>query len=457
MSTESLNPQEKRAALSLALVFAFRMLGLFLILPVFVLYADQLSGATPVTLGLAIGAYGLTQALLQIPFGVLSDRIGRKPVILGGLLMFALGSVVAALSQSIEGVIIGRFLQGSGAIAAAVMALAADLTRETSRTRVMGIIGMSIGMAFIASLMLGPLLAAWMGLSGIFWLSAGLALAGMLVVLFLVPRPDHCILHREAEPVPAMIGQAISDHSLFRLNSGVFILHLSLTSVFLVVPLVLRDRFGLANVDHWQLYLPVILLAMGLMVPLVILAEKGRRMKEVLLLAIALAGLSLFAMGVAQEGIWLFSALLVVFFLAFNLAEAIMPSWVSKVANASMRGTAMGIFASSQFAGAFCGGLVGGWVMHHFDRLGVFLFAAAMMGVWWVVMLSIRRPRYLGNYLLSLAEIDATDLEALKGRLLALEGVAAVELIPEDGTAYLKVDNDRFDSGSLASLSGAGA
>lgn len=452
MSLETLSPTERRTALSLAAVFALRMMGLFLILPVFALFAHQLEGSTPVTIGLAIGAYGLSQALLQIPFGVLSDRIGRKPVILMGLLLFALGSVVAAVSTSIGGVILGRLLQGSGAIAAAVMALAADLTRETSRTRVMAIIGMSIGISFIASLLLGPLLAAGFGVSGIFWITALLALSGMGVVLWLVPKPDHCVMHRDAEPVPAMIGRAIGDTSLRRLDAGVFVLHLSLTSVFLVVPVMLRDHFGLAVVAHWQLYLPVMLLAMLVMVPFIILAEKGHHMKGVLLLAIGVAAGSLLAMGTLPLGLLSFAAVMVLFFAAFNLAEAIMPSWVSKVAAAEMRGTAMGLFATSQFAGAFAGGLLGGWMLHHFGSLGVFLFATGMMALWLLLMLNIPQPRYLANYLLPLEGLDLSDTELLRGRLLALNGVAAVKVIVEDGIAYMKVDNERFDSSTLAAL-----
>ncbi|OGT88101.1 MAG: MFS transporter [Gammaproteobacteria bacterium RIFOXYA12_FULL_61_12] len=441
-----LNPTEKRAAAGLVAIFTFRMLGLFLILPVFALYAHHLTGSTPLMIGLAIGAFGLTQALLQIPVGTLSDRIGRKPVIITGLLLYALGSAVAALSTSIEGVIAGRLLQGSGAIAAPVMALAADLTREVVRTRVMAMIGVSIGIAFILSLILGPMLAAGIGVSGIFWISAGLALLGILLMVTLVPSPEHSRRHHDAAPAPEMMGRVFADGDLLRLDFGVFVLHMALTSVFLVAPLLLRDRFGLESVDHWQLYLPVMLLAMGLMVPFVILAEKRHLMKEMFVGGILVAGAALILMYLEAGNLWLFALVMIFFFAAFNLLEAIMPSWVSKVAAAEMRGTAMGMFATSQFAGAFAGGLIGGSVHQRFGLAAVFLFSAAMMALWALSSLGIRRPRHLSNFLLPLEGLGEMDMALLSQRLMTLPGVKAVQVIAEDGVAYMKVDNAVFDS-----------
>ncbi|MES9889391.1 MAG: MFS transporter, partial [Candidatus Sedimenticola sp. 6PFRAG1] len=240
-----MSPIESRAAFSLAGIFSLRMMGLFMILPVFALYAEQLQGVTPLLIGVAIGAYGLTQALLQIPFGMLSDHIGRKPVIIGGLLIFALGSVVAAMADSIWGVILGRALQGSGAIAAAVMALAADLTREQNRTKAMAVIGLSIGMAFAVSLVLGPILNAVIGVPGIFWLTAVLAISGIGIVLKLVPDPRESHFHRDTEPVPSMFGKVLRDTNLLRLDFGIFVLHMILTATFIAMPLALRDAAGL--------------------------------------------------------------------------------------------------------------------------------------------------------------------------------------------------------------------
>ncbi|MES9845398.1 MAG: MFS transporter, partial [Candidatus Sedimenticola sp. 6PFRAG5] len=356
-----MSPIESRAAFSLAGIFSLRMMGLFMILPVFALYAEQLQGVTPLLIGVAIGAYGLTQALLQIPFGMLSDHIGRKPVIIGGLLIFALGSVVAAMADSIWGVILGRALQGSGAIAAAVMALAADLTREQNRTKAMAVIGLSIGMAFAVSLVLGPILNAVIGVPGIFWLTAVLAISGIGIVLKLVPDPRESHFHRDTEPVPSMFGKVLRDTNLLRLDFGIFVLHMILTATFIAMPLALRDAAGLSGEDHWMVYLPVLLFAMAIMIPFVVIAEKRRKMKGVFVGAVFAIALAQFGFMWLHESIAGIAIALLVYFTAFNVLEATLPSLIAKVAPAESKGTAMGVYSTSQFIGAFLGGLIGGW------------------------------------------------------------------------------------------------
>jgi MFS family permease len=444
----ALLPIERRAAFSLAAIYAMRMLGLFLILPVFALHAEHLQHVTPVLIGVAVGIYGLTQAALQIPFGLLSDRIGRKPVIVGGLLLFALGSIVAAGADTIEGVIAGRALQGSGAVAAAVMALAADLSREEARTRVMATIGISIGAAFILSLVLGPLMAHWIGVPGIFWFTAVMAVGGVLVVLWLVPTPQRSTVHRDAEAVPAQFRAVLRNPELLRLDFGVFTLHMMMTGLFLVAPLILRD-LGLPSETHWMVYLPVMLASVLGMAPFIILGEKRRRMKSVLLAAVAalvVAQLGLYAIGDGLLGMVLG---LLLFFIAFNLLEASLPSLVAKVSPAVSKGTAMGFFTSSQFLGAFVGGVFGGWAHHLAGAQGVFLFGALAALAWLLVAWGMAAPRYLSSQLLHVGPIDENQAQSLTEQLVAIPGVAEAVVVAEDGVAYLKVDRAVLDPSVL--------
>lgn len=443
-----LNAIERRAAYSLSGLFGLRMLGLFLILPVFALYAEGLPEVTPLLVGLAIGAYGLTQALLQIPFGMLSDRIGRKPVLIGGLLIFAVGSAVAASAETIYGIIFGRALQGSGAIAAVIMALAADLSREQRRLRIMAFIGISIGVAFAVAMVLGPIINHWIGVPGIFWLTAVLALVGVIIVLFVVPTPRESHMHRDAEADPGQIGKVVREPELLRLDYGILTLHMSLTAMFLAYPLALRD-LGIDSGHHWMVYLPVMLLSMFAMVPFVIVAESRRRMRPIFIgavMALGAASLLLFEFDNTLTGLLVG---LFVFFTAFNLLEATLPSLVAKVAPGERKGTAMGVYSSSQFIGAFLGGALGGWFHTHYGIEGTFLFCAVMAGFWLLVAWGMSDPNYLSNYLLRVGKLNNGEVDALVAKLKSLEGVADVVIIPEDETAYLKVDLKQVDQEAL--------
>lgn len=443
----SMSPTERRAAIGLAGVYGTRMLGLFLILPVFALFAEGLPGATPFLTGLAIGIYGLTQAALQIPFGLASDRFGRKPIILGGLMLFAVGSLVAATADDIFWIIVGRALQGSGAVAAAVMALAADLTREEQRTKVMASIGMTIGASFMLAMVAGPALNHWVGVSGIFWLTAGLALFGMLLIAKVVPTPTGSCVHRDAEAVPALFSRVLRNLDLLRLDFGIFALHLILTALFLVVPLALRDA-GAPPAEHAWIYLPVMFLSIVTMVPFVILAERKRQMKPVFLGAVGL--LLVVQLGLSQaEGYWQLVVALWLFFTAFNLLEATLPSLVSKTAPADAKGTAMGVYTSSQFAGAFVGGTLGGWVHQHWGIDGVFIYGASVAGLWLVLAAGMRKPGRYASRLLAVGPVGGDRAGELAAELRGITGVREAVVVAEEGVAYLKVDRDSFDPDSL--------
>lgn len=451
--SERMTAIELRSAASLASVYAVRMLGLFMIVPVFALYAEELIHVTPFLAGLAIGAYGLTQAVMQVPLGALSDRIGRKPVIIGGLLVFALGSVVAATSDSIYGVILGRALQGAGAIASALMALAADLTREEHRSKVMAIIGLSIGGSFSLALVAGPLLDRWIGVPGIFWSTAVLAGVAALIVLGLVPQPVSGRFHRDTEAVPSDMLSALRDMQLLRLDLGIFMLHMVLTANFVVLPLVLRDQVGLPAGQHWQVYLPIILGSFIAMIPAIVIAEKRRQMKPVFVAAVTLLVLSDFSLALEGHSLASLVVALFVFFWAFNLLEAVLPSLVAKFAPPDRKGTAMGIYSSSQFLGIFVGGALGGALNGAFGPAAVFVGGAIAGLVWLVAALTMRRPHYLSSYLLNVGRMDAARARDLVAQLTRVRGVAEAVVVGEEGVAYLKVERNALDQERLREFS----
>ncbi len=443
---------ELRASLSLAGIYMLRMLGLFMILPVFSIYARELEGSTPFLIGLAISAYGLTQALLGIPYGLWSDHVGRKKVIAFGLLVFALGSVVAALADSIWGVILGRSIQGAGAVASVVMALAADLTREEHRTKAMALIGISIGISFAVSMVAGPILEGLIGVKGIFWIIAGLALTGIAVLYLVVPTPVISRFHRDAEAQPAQFGKVLKNPELLRLDFGIFSLHAILTATFVVIPLVLRDTVQLATADHWKVYLPVFLLSLFAMVPFVILAEKKRKMKAVFvafIIVIAIADAGLF---VNANNVYAIGFLLFVFFTGFNLLEATLPSMISKVAPSELKGTAMGVYSAAQFLGAFVGGVSGGIIYGALGKPVVFAFCAIIASVWALVALRMAPPRHLSSLLINFGNLTVNEAIAMSAKLRLVPGVIEAVVLADDGVAYLKVEKDKLDKVALEGL-----
>lgn len=380
-----MNSLERCAVASIAALYGLRMLGLFMVLPVLSLYAAGYALSTPALIGFAIGVYGLMQALLQLPLGYLSDRVGRKQIIIAGLLLFSAGSLLAGSADNIYQLIAGRCLQGSGAIASALMALLSDLTRDEQRTKAMAIVGGSIGLSFALALVTGPVVTAAYGLAGLFYITAGLAAAGILLVLFVVPvepknRASHSVSLREA------FAYSVREPHLMRLNVSAFILHLILTASFFVIPHLLLEQLDMAVKDHWKVYFGVLVGSFLLMLPAMLYGEKRQRTKQVMQAAVVLLALVELGLAAGLQSTVALLLLILLFFAAFNLLEANLPSQISKRTQPAMKGAAMGLFASFQFSGAFVGGWCSGYLYGEFGQTGVYLLCAALALLWLVVL-----------------------------------------------------------------------
>lgn len=434
---------EFRAAFSLAGIFAFRMLGLFIVLPLLAIYSKELTGATPTLLGVAMGIYGLTQACLQIPFGMLSDRFGRKSIITIGLVIFCLGSIVAALSTSIYGLILGRALQGAGAVGSTVIALLADLTREEHRSKAMAVIGMCIGLSFSIALLLGPLLEQFIGVSGIFWFTALLAIIGIINLYTFVPNPTQSMFHRDTEPEPSQFINLLKNKELVRLDLGIFFLHAILTASFVAIPLALKDTAGIASADQWKIYLIVLLVALFATFPMIILAEK-KYFKGVFLGAIL--GLVIAQLGLlVSTHVVSLTLSLCLFLSAFSVLEALLPSLIAKTAPAARKGSAMGIYSASQFFGIFAGGLAGGWLYGYQQLNGVFIGCCFMACFWFIVARRMASPRLISTYMIKLRPEHQDNDDSVRKQLLSIAGVMEATVMADDGIAYLKVDKKSLD------------
>jgi MFS family permease len=448
-----MSPNERRATAGLASIYGLRMLGLFLILPVFAVYAEHLPGGENHTLiGLALGVYGLSQALLQLPFGMASDRIGRKRVIYFGLVLFALGSFMAAAADDIYMVIIGRTIQGAGAINAALTALLADLTREEHRTKAMAVVGGTIGLTFAFSLVLGPALYHLISIPGIFAMTGVLVLLAMLAIKFIVPDPKASHFHSDAEVVPAGLLSVLRDRELGRLNFGIFALHVVLMAMFVVVPFALRDTGNLDANHHWQVYLPVLAISVMIMLPLIFYGERKARVKPVFIGSIALMLAMQLAFISAIDHFWGVVTVLTFYFVAFNVLEASLPSLVSKIAPASAKGTALGVYNTFQSLGLFVGGVAGGLLSDHFGTGAVFEFGAVLIGVWLYLAYGMKTPPAVRNLMFHISTLSAEEARRLERKLSGVKGVAEATVIADEGVAYLKVDRRYFDEPALRLL-----
>ncbi len=439
-------PVERRTAASLALIYMVRMLGLFIILPVFALFAADFEHSTPFLMGLALGIYGLLQALLQIPFGLLSDRIGRKNTITLGLVLMAIGSVIAAMSETIYGVILGRALQGSGAIAAALMALAADLTRDEQRTKMMAMLGASIGFSFVVALLLGPLLINFFSISMIFWFTAATAIAAIVILHTVVPDPTSTGYRADTSARVARLGELFTHPELRRLNLSIFFLHMLITATFVAVPVMLLNS-GMGPTEHWQVYMPAMLLSVLFMVPAIIVAERYKRMRVVMLTCVI--GMLITQLLFAALPNTLFALLLgvVLFFCFLNTLESLLPSLVSRIAPAGSRGGASGVYSSCQFLGAFIGGAGGGWLLGQAGIAGLFVGLACVCAVWFTVLRRFKPPRKLASHRRILTPAEQARGPELGAELQRLPGVEEVYLSPDEGAAYMKIDKRVFRSG----------
>ena len=449
MNDNKMTPLELRATWGLGTVFSLRMLGMFMVLPVLTTYGMALQGATEGLIGLAIGIYGLAQAIFQIPFGLLSDRVGRKPLIVGGLLVFVLGSIVAATTTSIWGIILGRALQGSGAIAAAVMALLSDLTREQNRTKAMAFIGVSFGVTFAIAMVIGPIVTHLLGLHALFWMIAVLASLGIIITLLVVPSTSEHVLNRESGMVKDSFSKVLANPKLLKLNAGILFLHILLMSSFVALPGEF-EQAGFPASEHWKVYLVTMLIAFVGVVPFIIIAEVKRKMKLVFVSCVALLLIAELVLWQAGAHFWTLVVGVQLFFFAFNLMEAILPSLISKESPAGYKGTAMGIYSTSQFLGVAIGGSVGGWVFQHVDAQAVFLLGAGIAIVWLLVSLTMQEPPYVSSLRVV---IDRTDnAQSLEQRLRHAPGVSNVLIIPEERAAYIKIDSKTTNRQEIEAL-----
>lgn len=445
---DKMSPAEMRATVSLASIYGLRMLGMFLILPIFAIYASTLpSKPSSLMIGLALGAYGLTQAMFQLPFGMASDKYGRKPMIYIGLAIFAIGSMVAALAMNIEGIILGRAIQGAGAVSAVVTALVADLTRDENRTKAMATIGGTIGLAFAISLVGGPLLNQWIGVPGIFFLTAVLTLAAIAVVKFVVPDPIHSHYHSDASAAPAKLKDVLKNKQLLRLNYGIFALHAAQMAMFVVVPFAIAKSSHLDVNQHWYIYLPVLLASFVLMVPAIIYAEKQAKIKLVFVSAIGIMLAAQLMFAASIHHFWGIIVSLTLYFIAFNVLEASLPSIISKIAPAAAKGTAIGVYNTSQSLGIFVGGVLGGYLSHTFGFSSVFIFCSIMMFLWFVLAYSMQSPPAVKTKMYSMdesvGELSTARANVLKTRLVNLAGVIEAVVLPQEYTVILKIDKSQ--------------
>lgn len=432
----------------IAAIFAFRMLGLFLLIPVFTIYAAHLEGSTPTLMGIALGGYGLTQGLLQMPFGMLSDKWGRKPILTLGLILFAAGSLIGALTHSIYGMILARTLQGTGAIGSVLIALLADLTLDEQRTKAMAVIGMTIGTSFSLAMVISPALSHRYGLAGIFYLTALLAILGLVLLHLVIPTPAKERFHMDSEANPILFKTVISNRHLQRLNLGIFFQHFILTATFFAIPMILSEQVKQGHLtQQWHFYLPLMITSFIAMIPFIILAEKKKLMKPVFLLSVLITMLSQGMLALTYVNWLSLCALMFSYFVAFNILEASLPSLVSKQANPNNKGTAMGIYSTGQFLGIFAGGALAGILYQWHGSFGIFIANTVLGALWFIIAMFMQPNVYFATLILPYS-YGNKDQRLVISHLMHIVGVKEVALSPDESLLYLRIDQQYYVVGS---------
>ena len=452
MSSQNMTALERRAVISLSTILCLRMIGLFMVLPIFSLYAEQLSGATPFLIGLAIGIYGLSQALFQIPFGSLSDHFGRKPIILIGLIIFAAGSVIAGCAHSISLMILGRALQGVGAVGSTILALMADLTREEQRTKAMAAAGMTIGMSFSLAILIGPVLIEWLPVNRLFFLAAIFGAIALVILQRYVPTPQVESWHRDTEPELKSFLSLLIAPELAKLNAGIFFLHAIFTASFVVLPISLQQFAGFPASKQWHLYLPTLIAAFFIILFCIGMSERKQQIKPYFLGAIFTLALSELFLWQAANNITLTVFGLLLFFAGFSILEAFLPSLISRTAPAARKGSALGIYSCAQFLGIFAGGVLGGWLYGQFSFTGVFLFCLLLSLFWLALAAMMKPPRFLITQILRLTPSQQHQWDAIATKLRVIPGMVEVTFVAEDSVAYLKMERETREHPDLIRL-----
>ena len=437
-----MHTKERTAVIFLSAIMAFRMIGLFMLLPVFALYIFQISFATPTLIGVAVGIYGLTQAFFQIPFGILSDRIGRKPIITIGLVLLGIGSAIAALSHSIYGIILGRAIQGTGAIGSAILAMIADLTRDEERSKAMAWVGISIGFSFAIALILGPTINVWFHLEGIFWTTLVFSVTGLVLLYTVVPTttPSPTLIHSKMESKKDYFKTVLCNTQLLRLYIGIFSLHCILTAMFIGIPMLLSQQINLTEHEQILLYFSIMLFAFIIIIPLIGITEKKRQLKSFFIISIVFLIACQLLLLMFHRSVIQVSILLLAFFTAFTFLEAVLPAWISKIAPIRYKGTAMGIYSSAQFFGIFIGGSIGGWVFGDFHLTRLFFFCSVVGFIWLLLTLNIKHPPYLSTVTIKIDDYLKKNMNQLNDNISKISGVAETAILQYENLIYCKID-----------------